>query len=311
MIFRTAHLRFEVVVVVAVLISVGILAGAPSGLAQSPETASCSTPEYRQFDFWVGDWDGFDVSEATRSVAHLRVEHILNGCVIKETYDATNGMEGQSFSIYDRTRGVWHQSWVTSRGVLLTIEGKMQGGEMVLSGTHLAEDGHERLVRGSWKAEDGGVRETAVTSMDGGRTWTPWFDMIFRPRAGTSNDGATVAALDTRYQAAVKNNDAVTMDSILADDFILVVGSGKTFTKADLLKEARDGITHYEHQEDSEQKVRVFGDTAVVTAKLWGKGSNGGKPFDKTLWFSDTYVRTASGWRYVFGQASLALPAAQ
>jgi hypothetical protein len=38
-----------------------------------------------------------------------------------------------------------------------------------------------------------------------------------------------------------------------------------------------------------------------------GEGQDG-KPFDKTLWFSDTYVRTPTGWRYVFGQASLALP---
>jgi len=48
----------------------------------------------------------------------------------------------------------------------------------------------------------------------------------------------------------------------------------------------------------------VWGDTAVVTAKLWEKGTTGGQPFDVTLWFSDTYVRTAGGWRYVFGQAA-------
>ena len=56
--------------------------------------------------------------------------------------------------------------------------------------------------------------------------------------------------------------------------------------------------------------MRVYGDTAVVTAKLWGKGTDAGKPFDWTLWYSDTYVRRAGGWRYVFGQASLPLPAA-
>jgi ketosteroid isomerase-like protein len=51
----------------------------------------------------------------------------------------------------------------------------------------------------------------------------------------------------------------------------------------------------------------VWGDTAVVTAKLRVKGTRDGKAFDRTLWFSDTYVRTGSGWRYVFGQASIAL----
>ncbi len=118
-----------------------------------------------------------------------------------------------------------------------------------------------------------------------------------------------VAALDTAYQAAVKANDAATMDRILADDFVLVTGRGKTFSKADLLQEARDRTTTYEHQEELEQKVRVWGDTAVVTALLWIKGTADGKTSDRKLWFSDVYVRTSRGWRYVFGQASLALPA--
>ena len=126
--------------------------------------------------------------------------------------------------------------------------------------------------------------------------------------AATPDDAATVARLDTAYQSAVKRNDAEAMARILADDFVLVTGRGQTFTKADLLKAARDRNTTYEHQEDSEQKVRVWGNTAVVTALLWLKGTTDGKPFERRLWFSDTYVRTQSGWRYVFGQASLPLP---
>ena len=125
-----------------------------------------------------------------------------------------------------------------------------------------------------------------------------------------TEDQKAVAALDTQYQAAVKINDAGTMGRILADDFILVTGRGTVHNKAELLNDARDKKSTYEHQEDTEQTVRVWGGTAVVTAKLWEKGTNDGKPFDYTLWFSDTYVRTATGWRYVFGQASLPLPKA-
>ena len=130
-------------------------------------------------------------------------------------------------------------------------------------------------------------------------------------KAAAPDDAKTVAALDTEYQEAVKKNDAATMDRILADDFVLVIGSGKVFTKTDLLEEARSGRMQYEHQEDSEQRVRLWGDTAVVTAKLWEKGTESGKPLDYTLWFSDTYVRTPKGWRYAFGQASLPLPTKQ
>lgn len=126
-----------------------------------------------------------------------------------------------------------------------------------------------------------------------------------------ADDRKIVAALDAQYQAAVKKNDAAAMDRLLVEDFVVVTGSGKTYTKADLLGEARSEQIHYEHQEDTDQTVRIWGDTAVVTAKLWEKGTNQGKPFDKTVWFSDTYVRTPTGWRYVFGQSSLPLPDAR
>ena len=106
----------------------------------------------------------------------------------------------------------------------------------------------------------------------------------------------------------MKIHDVDTMDQILADDFVLVTGKGKTFTKEDLLNEARATDVIYEHQEDTNQTVRVWGDMAVVTALLWAKGADKGEPFDYKLWFSDTYIRTPSGWRYVFGQASLPLP---
>jgi ketosteroid isomerase-like protein len=120
-----------------------------------------------------------------------------------------------------------------------------------------------------------------------------------------ADDKAVLVALDAEYQAAVKTNDVATMDRILADDFVLVTGSGKTYSKQDLINESRSGTFVYEHQEDTDRAVRVWGDTAVVTAKLWEKGTNAGKAFDYTVWFSDVYIRTPQGWRYIFGQSSL------
>jgi len=125
--------------------------------------------------------------------------------------------------------------------------------------------------------------------------------------AASGDDRAAVATLDTEYQAAVKNNDVATMDRILADDFVLVTGKGKSYNKADLLRAAREKSETYEHQEDTNQSVRVFGDTGVVTALLWIQGKNAAAAYDYKLWFSDTYARTPKGWRYVFGQASMKL----
>ena len=132
---------------------------------------------------------------------------------------------------------------------------------------------------------------------------------VISPAAASDpEDRKAVAALDAAYQRAVEQNDAKTMARILADDFVVVDGYGKAWTKAELIDDAKSGKTRYEHQVDSERTVRLWGNTAVVTAKLWAKGIEDGDPVDYVMWFSDTYVRTPAGWKYVFGQSSLPLP---
>ena len=116
-------------------------------------------------------------------------------------------------------------------------------------------------------------------------------------------DPAAVKALDTQYQAAVEKSDAAAMDRLLADDFTLISSKGSVYHKADLLAEARDSELRYEHQSDTQQTVRFWNGTAVLTAYLWIKGVEDGKAMDYSLWFSDVYVCTPTGWRYAFGQA--------
>lgn len=134
---------------------------------------------------------------------------------------------------------------------------------------------------------------------------------VTRPSTASAEaDRATVAALDIAYQAAVKRNDWATMDAILHSDFALVLGNGVVVSRQELLDEARSGVNLFERQDEDPgtQTVRVWGDTAVVTARLWVKGAAAsGSAFDRKLWFSDTYVRTPTGWRYAFAQASLSL----
>jgi ketosteroid isomerase-like protein len=125
------------------------------------------------------------------------------------------------------------------------------------------------------------------------------------PKPPRTMDAQTIAKLDAVYQAAVKANDVAIMNEILADDFALITDRGTSLTKADLIKEAREKRTIYEHQEVEEgtQKVRIWRDTAVVTALLRIKGTKDQNPFDYKVWLNETYVRTPTGWRYVFGQA--------
>lgn len=129
-------------------------------------------------------------------------------------------------------------------------------------------------------------------------------------QATPEEDRKAIAALDTEFQAAVKHHDAATIDRIQHPDMVLVLGDGRVVTKADHMQAAREKKIRYEIQDEEPrtQAVRVLGDTAVVTALLRLKGTSEGQPFDRRVWFSDTYVRTPEGWKYFFGQASLKLP---
>jgi hypothetical protein len=151
----------------------------------------CARAEFRQFDFWAGDWDTYDVTAPSTLIARNKVTRILGGCVLHEVYEQTDGLVGESYSIYDASRGVWHQSWVTNRGGLLLLDGRREGDRLVLTGSEQGAAGASSLLRVTWWVEGAGVRETAERSTDGGKSWKPVFDILFRPHAGgTAGDTA-------------------------------------------------------------------------------------------------------------------------
>src|ERR1700728_3805348 len=126
-----------------------------------------------------------------------------------------------------------------------------------------------------------------------------------------TNAEEIVAKFDTEFQAAVKINDASVMERMLHEDMVLVHGNGSIETRAELLEEARNRAIAYEQQDEDPgtQTVCVLGGMAVVTARLWVKGvRQNGTAFDRRVWFSDIYIDTPNGWRYVFGHVSFDLP---
>lgn len=146
-------------------------------LPLSAATKPCTTPEHRQFDFWLGDWDVYDVSDDKTVAATVRIESILGDCVLHELYEDPSGLKGESFSIHDAPRGVWHQTWVTNRGQLIKLEGKKRGDVMYFEASTI-----DTLYRATWKPEGKDVHQWAETSTDGGKTWKQWYDLRFRPR---------------------------------------------------------------------------------------------------------------------------------
>lgn len=174
-------LRAAVAVLGLALIAPG--AAIPGSAAAPP--SGCSAPEYHQMDFWIGDWDTYESDDPSGAVvARAQVAPIAQGCAIHELYEQNDGLIGDSILSYDPVRKQWQQTWVTNRGSIMVIHGELKDGAMVLEGeVHLA-NGTTVLQRISWKAQGAGVREWAVLSKDGGKTWTPSFDVLFVRRPG-------------------------------------------------------------------------------------------------------------------------------
>lgn len=132
------------------------LLAAPA-LAQPPPSP-CSSPEHRQFDFWLGEWE---VRGPAGKVAGTnRIARAFGGCVLHEQYDTGRGYSGSSFNIYDAGRGRWHQTWVDSSGLLLQLDGGLVDGRMVMEGETVGTDGARTRHRITWTPNpDGTVRQ--------------------------------------------------------------------------------------------------------------------------------------------------------
>lgn len=140
----------------------------------------CKAAEYRQFDFWIGDWE---VRNPDGEIAgHNTIERILDGCALKESWRGAKGSVGYSFNTYDRSHGQWHQTWVDANGLLLRLDGGMDEGSMVLRGEMPTREGGVAKTRISWTPEDDGrVRQHWEASKDGGETWQTVFDGLYVP----------------------------------------------------------------------------------------------------------------------------------
>jgi hypothetical protein len=160
-----------------VLLGLSIVA-ANAAPARTP--AGCNTREYRQFDFWLGDWDTFDPGDSTTSVARTHVDLIATGCALHELYEQTDGLIGDSILSFDPVRKLWQQTWVTNYGSLLVIAGRFKDGVLSMEGTANLHNGTSLLQRITWKTEGSGVRESSTISKDGGKTWEPSFDVLFK-----------------------------------------------------------------------------------------------------------------------------------
>jgi ketosteroid isomerase-like protein len=114
--------------------------------------------------------------------------------------------------------------------------------------------------------------------------------------------------VDKRMQRAFVEKDMAAINSILTDDYVLVLSDGSQRTKAKVLKDVASSDSQWEVNETSDWEVKIHGPVAIVVATLHQKGTDHGTPFDSNVRFSDTYIRENGHWRNVHAHASRAVP---
>lgn len=142
----------------------------------------CATPQHRQFNFWVGDWDVFDTATGQRAGRNT-VNNLLNGCTVQEHWQGIGGDTGTSLNVYDTVDHRWHQTWVDNHGGLLELSGTFNAGKMLLIGRRTNRRGRNVIDRIVWIPEaDGRVRQVWTASEDSGRVWHVVFDGTYVKR---------------------------------------------------------------------------------------------------------------------------------
>jgi len=115
-------------------------------------------------------------------------------------------------------------------------------------------------------------------------------------------DGRRTAEIGERICASGGSNDADALDKLLADDWIIVEPDGGMIDKARFLGVIRSGALSHESMESTDLKIRVYGNTAVVTGLTTSKGKFMGQDFTSCERATDIFVKQSDRWQCVFTQ---------
>lgn len=141
----------------------------------------CATPEHRQFDFWVGEWNVFR-ADTGKEVAQSRIERLYDGCAIRESWLPFKGTPGGSLNVYRPSARDWRQVWTDQGNELHDYHGGWTGHAMALEGTAVAPTGEVRRVRMTFEpAKDGSVVQTGYAWSDKRSGWELDYQFVYRP----------------------------------------------------------------------------------------------------------------------------------
>ena len=115
--------------------------------------------------------------------------------------------------------------------------------------------------------------------------------------AQEKSDAAAIKALELKWTESYKQRNIDILSSLLAEDFTITIEDGSVYSKAGYISHSADSKVHVQVAELSDLKVRLHGDTAIVTGAYHEKGESDGKPYEYHDRLTDVWVKVGNGWR--------------
>jgi tetratricopeptide (TPR) repeat protein len=140
-----------------------------------------STPENRQFDFWVGDWDAVTTQDGVPAgISHI--ERTIGDCVIWENWSSLNSTySGKSYNTYNSNLKRWEQFWADNVGGMVHFYGNLVDGVMDFYTDEVPQADGTKVKRHLqfFNQSPEKVRQFSQMSSDGGKTWTVEYDFTY------------------------------------------------------------------------------------------------------------------------------------
>ncbi|MEM7716225.1 MAG: hypothetical protein AAF349_22075, partial [Cyanobacteria bacterium P01_A01_bin.68] len=169
--------------------------------AYSQTTPLCTDSTYRQFDFWIGEWDVYSKEGQYQGSNHVEV--LLNTCVLQENWTGASTSRGKSFNTYDASKQQWRQVWVDNGGNTIHFDGAYRDGAMRLAGQRIGQDGkpvYDSLVFKP-NPSKGEVHQIWTVSRDN-KTWQEIFYGIYIPKGQAFGSVQWSSQVAADFQAA-------------------------------------------------------------------------------------------------------------
>src|SRR5581483_2331618 len=123
--------------------------------------------------------------------------------------------------------------------------------------------------------------------------------------AQDKSDAATIRAMEMKWTESYKQHSIENLSSLLADDFVITIEDGSVYSKPGYISHTADGSVHVDIAEMSDLKVRMHGDTAIVTGAYHEKGTANGKPYEYHDRLTDVWMKTAGKWQVIASHYSV------